>query len=140
MNRPNFTQPEAGQAWDAYFAEVDALLALTGDQAADLADELRMHLADSFAALAGPDELTRLDTAIARLGKPAAYLKPVVAAALLETGTQTYNPILIGRGLWHGILAGSRLAMTACESTSTPVACAAPSLRAAMASMPEPQP
>jgi hypothetical protein len=112
MNRPNFTDPAAIQSWDAYFAEVDGLLRPMGDQGQELlGEELRTHLADGYMAQPGDSEATRLQAAIARLGKPADYLHPMVAGAILEGATRTYNPLTIAKGLFHSLLAGSRYAV-----------------------------
>lgn len=83
-----------------------------GDQGIELADELRAHLADGYAAQTGTSEQTRLQAAIARLGKPSDYLQPMVAGAILEAGTRTYNPATISKGLFHTVLSGSRYAVT----------------------------
>lgn len=112
MNRPNFADPAAAKAWDTYFAEVDSLLRPIGTQGEELGEDLRTHLADSFASQQGASEHLRLQAAIAKLGKPVEYLQPMVAGTILEDATRTYNPLTIGKGLFHTVLAGSRYALT----------------------------
>lgn len=111
---PHFDDLATTRRWKAYFAQVDRLLALAGDDADELRGELQAHLADSFAA--GDrhlPELARLEAAIARLGDPAQYLRPLVADALLDRGTRSYDPRPIARGLYHGFRAGSARALVA---------------------------
>lgn len=111
---PTFDDPAAARRWDDYFSEVDRLLALAGDDLAGMRDDLEAHLADSFAA-GDPKqpELARLEGAIRRLGRPADYLRPLIADGLLEQGTRTYRAAPIARGLYHSLRAGSGRALVA---------------------------
>lgn len=111
---PIFADPAAARRWQAYFADVDRLLSKSGDDAVGLRADLEMHILDSLAAQpSGTTELERLEAALARLGRPADYLHPLIADALLERGTRTYAPTPIARGLAHALLAGSKHAATA---------------------------
>ena len=105
---PAFADPAARLRWDGYFAEVSRLLARAGADAAELRGELEAHVADSMTAAPGGSELERLDLALSRLGRPADYLRPLVADQLIERGTRSYSPVTIARGLSHSVLAGSR--------------------------------
>lgn len=108
---PAFTDPAARRRWDAYFSEIDRLLARADTDAAELRGDLEAHALDSMASASGSDEGERLDAALARLGRPIDYLRPLLADEMIERGTRTYSPITIARGLSHAILAGSRRAV-----------------------------
>ena len=110
---PAFADAAARLRWNAYFADVDRLLARAGGEAAELRGDLETHVADSMAAASGGSELERLDAALSRLGQPADYLRPLLADQLIERGTRTYSPVTIARGLSQSILAGSRRAVIA---------------------------
>lgn len=105
---PTFADPAARRCWDSYFAEVDRFLSRAGADAADLRGDLEAHVADSMAAAPDGSELERLNAALARLGRPIDFLRPVLADELIERGTRTYSPVMIARGLAHAVMAGSR--------------------------------
>ena len=108
-----FNDPVAARAWRDYFAEVDRLLAgVNGADRAELRTDLETHLLDSFAEGDG-NEADRLTDAIHRLGRPADYLRPVIAEQLLEQGTRSYAPAPIARGLYHSLKLGSTRAVVA---------------------------
>ncbi|MDY0957961.1 hypothetical protein SOM26_04610 [Sphingomonas sp. CFBP8993] len=107
---PAFTDSAARRRFDAYFSEVDRLLARAGADAAELRGDLEAHVADSMAAAPGGSEGERLDAALSRLGRPIDYLRPLLADELIERGTRSYSPVTIARGLSHAVLAGSRRA------------------------------
>jgi hypothetical protein len=109
---PPFRDPVAERLWQRYFADVDQLVARAGEEAAGLADDLRAHLAESYAA-GQPErsEVDRLQAAIDRLGRPADYLHPLLADELLERGSRTYHPAPIARGLYHAVRSGSYRAL-----------------------------
>lgn len=105
---PSFNDPVARRRWDDYFTEVDSLLPRLGSGATELREDLRMHLADSWRERSdGGSEIVRLEAAIAKLGRPIDYLRLSVADELIDRGTRTYRPIVIARGLFHSVLAGS---------------------------------
>lgn len=110
---PAFTQAESRTLWDNYVAEIDRMVVLIGSDAAELADDLRMHLVDSFASERLGTEAERLQRAIDRLGHPADYLRPMLADGLIERGTARYSAPLISRGLYHSFRSGARRAMRA---------------------------
>lgn len=110
---PEFDDPAAQTLWNDYVFQVDRMVALIGPEAAELSEDLRAHLADSFASETAGAEIDRLRRAIARLGQPSEFLRPMLADELLERGAQTYDPSLISRGLYHTIRSGSRRALTA---------------------------
>ena len=110
---PTFSDPAARRRWDSYFAEVDRFLSRGGADAADLRGDLEAHVADSMAVAPDGSELERLDAALARLGRPIDFLRPMLADELIERGTRTYSPITIARGLTHAVMAGSRRAAVA---------------------------
>lgn len=105
---PAFADPAARHRWEGYFAEVDRLLSRAGTDGTELRDDLKAHVADSMGATSGGSELERLDAALARLGQPIEYLRPLLADDLIEQGTRTYSPITIARGLAYAVMAGSR--------------------------------
>ena len=104
---PAFTQAAARALWTGYVSEIDRMVALIGPDAAELADDLRMHLADSFASENTGSEAERLQRAIQRLGRPEDFLRPLLADGLIERGTARYSAPLISRGLYHAIRSGS---------------------------------
>ncbi|RYY05125.1 MAG: hypothetical protein EON55_28440 [Alphaproteobacteria bacterium] len=108
---PAFTDPAARRHWDAYFSEVDRLLARADADAAELRGDLEAHVVDSMAATSGGDEGELLDAALSRLGRPIDYLRPLLADELIERGTLTYSPVTIARGLSYAVMAGSRRAV-----------------------------
>ena len=108
---PAFTDPAARRRWDAYFSEVDRLLARADAEVAEMRGDLEAHVVDSMAAASGGNEGERLDAALSRLGRPIDYLRPLLADELIERGTLTYSPITIARGLSHSVMAGSRRAV-----------------------------
>lgn len=103
-----FADPAAQRRWDSYFTEVDHFLARAGTHAAELRGDLEAHVEDSMAAATGGEELERLEAALARLGTPFDYLRPLLADELIERGTRTYSPITIAQGLAHAVKVGSR--------------------------------
>jgi len=112
---PPFNDPAAARTWRDYFAEVERrLVGIDEEDRAELRSDLETHLADSFAAESEErGEADRLASAIRRLGRPADYLRPVLADQLLARGTRTYNPTPIARGLYHSLKLGSTRAATA---------------------------
>lgn len=108
---PAFTDPAARRRWEAYFSEVDRLLARADGDAAELRGDLEAHVVASMAAASGGSEGERLDAALSRLGRPIDYLRPLLADELIERGTRTYSPVAIARGLSCGVMAGSRRAV-----------------------------
>jgi hypothetical protein len=57
-----FTDPDARRRWDAYFSEIDRLLARAAD-VVELCRDLEAHVVDSMAAASGGSERERLDAA-----------------------------------------------------------------------------
>jgi hypothetical protein len=108
---PAFTDPSAKQRWEAYFGEVDRLLAHAVADASELRADLEAHVVDSMAAAQDGTETERLDAALLRLGRPNDYLCSLLADELIESGTRTYSPIIIAQGLSFAVLAGSRRAV-----------------------------
>lgn len=111
---PAFQDERAVRRWNSYFAEVDQLLTRVGEDAGELRADLEAHLADSF-AVGNPaaSESERLESAVQRLGRPADYLRPMIADELLDRGTRSYNPVPLARGLYHSVGAGSGRALVA---------------------------
>lgn len=110
---PEFSDPAARALWNDYVAQVDRMVALIGPEAAELSEDLRAHLADSFASDTSSSEVDRLRRAIDRLGQPSEFLRPMLADELIERGARTYDPSLITRGLYHTVRSGSRRAFSA---------------------------
>ena len=108
---PAFIDPAARRRWDAYFSEIDRLLARADADVAELRADLEAHVVASMAAASGGSEGERLDAALSRLGRPLDYLRPLIADELIERGTLTYSPITIARGLSYAVMAGSRRAV-----------------------------
>lgn len=110
---PSFHEAEARALWAGFTAEIDRMVALIGPEAAELAEDLRMHLADSFASETQGAEAERLQRAIDRLGRPADFLRPMLADELIARGTARYSAPLISRGLYHALRSGSGRALRA---------------------------
>mgnify|MGYP003147521896 CR=1 FL=1 len=103
----NFDHPTTRRLWDDYFAEVDRLVAPLGDEGRELRADLEMHLRDSMSSGTDEgDETARLASAIERMGRPIDYLRPMLADSYIERASQTYNPVTIGKGLFHTLLSG----------------------------------
>lgn len=96
--------------WDAYMEEASQVVAdLPPIEREDLLMELASHLADSaMSGAVGHNETDRMRAAIARLGKPRDYLRPMVADSLLERGAATYHPVLLAKGLYQSLFGGLR--------------------------------
>lgn len=102
-----FEDPAAARMWDAYFAVFDRHSAPLGDDADALRADLQQHVLDSMAAQTGPeDPLQWLEAALARLGAPIDYLRPLLADHHIQQATRSYSPLAVGRGLFHTALAG----------------------------------
>jgi hypothetical protein len=71
---PAFTDPDARRRWDAYFSEIDRLLARADADVVELRGDLEAHVVDSMAAASGGSERERLDAAPSRLGRPIDHL------------------------------------------------------------------
>lgn len=115
---PTFTDPAANRLWEDYFVRVNRLLTHSGADRKELLTDLEAHVADSLIAnTQGAEqstEIERLQSALARLGQPEEYLRPLLADELIDRGTRTYVPLTIIRSLFHAVLAGSRRATIAC--------------------------
>ena len=110
---PTFTDPAAARAWRDYFVEVDRLLvSISAADRVELRTNLETHLVDSFAERDG-SEADRLASALRHLGRPADYLRPLIAEQLLEQGTRSYAPAAIARGLYHSLKLGSTRSVVA---------------------------
>jgi hypothetical protein len=75
----------------------------------ELVLELKSHLAESFAVageLSDANEAARVRAAIARLGSPRDFLRPILADHLLEQGASTFHPRLLAEGLYHNVFGG----------------------------------
>ena len=95
---PVFTQTPAQTLWESYLRQVNDLCGLLDmRQKADIQMELKAHLLESYIQLEEGDELTRLQTAIARLGQPEEFVPSWVEERLLE-GSQ---PGSVARNLLH---------------------------------------
>lgn len=105
------TDPAALAAHRAYFREVDRMLAPLGEDGAELRADLAAHVDDSLACDTAGTQAERMERALARLGRPADYLHAALADQYLETGTRSYNPVTLARGLSHGLRAGAGAAL-----------------------------
>ena len=113
--RPEFKDRAAEALWTRYFADVHRALRFVDEaDARELRQDLEAHLADSFAQRdAAQPELPRLEQAISRLGRPAEYLRPLIADGLLDRGTQSFRPASLIQGLYYSVRLGSKRAMIA---------------------------
>ena len=105
-----FEDTEAAKMWDSYFAEFDHLSAPLADEGRELRTELERHVLDSMAAPTNDDATgstgLRLEEAFKRLGDPIEYLRPLLTDQYISDATHSYNPVVIGKGLFHSILEG----------------------------------
>lgn len=102
-----FDDPATCQMWDSYFAELDQLIAPLGEDGRELRDDLEQHLLEGLGLAAGRASTpAHLRDALAKLGRPMDILRPVLAESYLSQGAQNFNPITIGKGLFHTLLAG----------------------------------
>jgi hypothetical protein len=101
---------DALRVWDNYLAEASRVARrLPESERRELMLELRSHLAESFAVvgdLRDPDEVARVNAAIARLGRPRDFLRPMLADHLLEQGAGNFHPRLLAEGLYHNVFGG----------------------------------
>jgi HAAS len=101
---------DALRLWSDYLDDASRVARrLPETERRELVLELRSHLAESF-AVAGepsdPDEVARVKAAIARLGRPRDFLRPILADHLLEQGASTFHPRLLAEGLYHNVFGG----------------------------------
>lgn len=110
---PRFDDTATCQMWDSYFAELDQLIAPLGEDGRELRDDLEQHLLEGLGLAAGrastPEQLR---DALAKLGRPIDILRPVLAESYLSKGAQNFNPVTIGKGLFHTLLTGGSRVMT----------------------------
>ncbi|HEY4953937.1 MAG TPA: hypothetical protein VII02_03530 [Gemmatimonadaceae bacterium] len=101
---------DALRVWNDYLNDASRVARqLPEAERRELVLELRSHLAESFAVAGGPsdaDEVTRVKAAIARLGRPRDFLRPILADHLLEKGASTFHPRLLAEGLYHNVFGG----------------------------------
>lgn len=108
---PQFDDAAAGRTWSRYAARVDvALRHVDTAVATDLRRELLAHLRDGYEAAAG-SEAERVAVAIARLGAPEEFLRPLLADSYIDQGTRGFAPVVLARGLGHEIARGGRAAL-----------------------------
>lgn len=89
ISTPNFSDPAAARAWDAYFDEVTRRLRpLSRQRRREITDELVAHVLDGLDSEVEGSETDRLSTVLTRMGSPSAYLDDIVedAARTAETG------------------------------------------------------
>jgi hypothetical protein len=102
--------PDALRLWNDYLDDASRVARrLPGTERRELVLELRSHLAESFAVagdLSDADEPARVRAAIARLGHPRDFLRPILADHLLEQGASTFHPQLLAEGLYHNVFGG----------------------------------
>jgi hypothetical protein len=110
----HFDDPATCQIWDSYFAELDQLIEPLGWDGRELRDDLEQHLLDGLGLGAGRASTPgQLRDALAKLGRPMDILRPVLAESYLSHGAQNFNPITIGKGLFHTLLAGGSRVLAA---------------------------
>jgi len=101
---------DALRLWNDYLDDASRVARrLPETERRELVLELRSHLAESFAVageLGDADELARVRAAIARLGRPRDFLRPILADHLLEQGANTFHPRLLAEGLYHNVFGG----------------------------------
>ena len=101
---------DALRLWNDYLDDASRVARrLPETERRELVLELRSHLSESFAAageLGDADEVARVRAAIARLGSPRDFLRPILADHLLERGANTFHPRLLAEGLYHNVFGG----------------------------------
>jgi hypothetical protein len=101
---------DALRLWNDYLDEASRVARrLPEFERRELVLELRSHLAESFAVvgdLRDADEVARVKAAIARLGRPGDFLRPMLADHLLEEGAGNFHPRLLAEGLYHNAFGG----------------------------------
>ena len=95
--------------WHEYLAAAShAARRLPVTERQELLQELESHLAASVAADRSAEltEAARVRAAIARLGNPREFLRPILADNLLDRGVSTFRPWLLLEGLYHNFFGG----------------------------------
>lgn len=106
MNAP-FDDPATAKIWNSYFAEFDRLSAPLGEEGRELRSDLERHVLESLQAISADGDLIhQLEDALQRLGRPIEYLRPVLGEHHILNASRTYNPVAVGKGLFHTILGG----------------------------------
>lgn len=109
---PSGVPRDAGalRLWNDYLDDASRVARrLPETERRELVLELRSHLAESFAVagdLSDADEAARVRAAIARLGRPRDFLRPILADHFLEQGASTFHPRLLAEGLYHNVFGG----------------------------------
>ena len=102
-----FDDPAMVKLWNAYFSEFDKLSAPLEDEGRELRSDLERHVMESIGAqTATGNPAQQLKVALERLGRPIDYLHPMLGERYISRATRTYNPVAVGKGLFHTILAG----------------------------------
>lgn len=103
MNTTNvFSETVTKKIWKQYLHRVNRCSkALGPEEQEELLLEIQDHLLESFKQETGESEAHRLLDAIAKIGEPEDFIKPIVADKLLVKASKTYNPKTIVTGLFY---------------------------------------
>jgi len=108
---PEFEDDLSRRLWDDYLGRVEtAVEPLRSGIRTELVREIKTHLLESIEKDDAEDEAERVLNATEKMGRPEAYLEPIVTDRMIEEGSTTFNPIWIlkglGRTLMRGVKAG----------------------------------
>lgn len=107
FDAPDFEEELSARLWENYVDRIEAKLEpLRPTARQEIVQELKTHLLDSIQHDGAEQESVRVLNATEKLGRPEAYLEPMLTDRMIEEGSTTYNPRWILKGLGRTLTRG----------------------------------
>ena len=107
-----FNDEAAARRWAAFEQRLaGAVRTLPRAEGSELVREIEGHVSESMASVDRGSEDDRLAIALARLGDPVDFLRPLSTDRLLAKGTRGFRPLALARGLGSMAAEGGRAAV-----------------------------